>query len=463
MPTVIDAAAHIRGGVRTSRSIVEQCFAAIDEHNERLNAFVYLDRAGALAEADRVDAAVVRGETLGPLAGVPFGVKDLEDCAGMPTTRGSHWYKGRPPAVEDALHVGRLRAAGAIPIGKTAVPEFGTWAYTASPALGVTRNPWNPTQTPGGSSGGSAAAVSVGMVPFCTASDGGGSIRTPAGFNGLVGLKSTFGRIPGMNITRLSQNACVGSVTTTVGDHALLFDIMSGPDRRDRTSLPASGTVYADAIEDLDVGGMRCAYTADFGFAIVDPEVAAITERAARALCAAAGLTWVDRTIEFDDWVRTYTRIEGADMFIGHPEPFWTTRLNELDPNVRPGWESGARATLPSFANAYNDRLKIELQAAELFADVDIVFSPTAAITAFNAEGPMPTEICGQRTHAGMSVPHAMLANIVNLPAINIPAGMHGNGMPVGLQCIGDRYRDDVCLRVARIAEQSIPWPRHAP
>ena len=463
MPTVIEAAERIRNGTTTSRVLVERCFDVIAARNTELNAFVHLDSDGALNAADHIDQAVARGEYLGPLAGVPFGVKDLENCAGMPTTKGSLWYQGRPAATADDLHVARLRAAGAIPIGKTAAPEFGTWAYTASPALGITRNPWNPSQTPGGSSGGSTAAVSSGMVPFCTASDGGGSIRTPAGFTGLVGLKSTYGRIPGLNLTRLSQNACVGSVTTTVADHALLFDIMSGPDRRDRTSLPASGVVYSDAINTLDVGGLRCAYTPDFGFAIVDPEVAATTERAARAISDAAGMVWVDRTIEFQDWVRTYARIEGADMFIGHPEAFWNTRLDDLDPTVKPGWEAGMRTTLPKFAKVYNERLEIELRAAELFDDVDVVFSPMTAITAFNAEGPMPTEVCGQRTHGGMSVPYAMLANLVNLPAINIPAGLHSNGMPIGLQCIGDRYRDDVCLRLARIAEQAIPWPRHAP
>ena len=156
----------------------------------------------------------------------------------MPTTKGSRWFADQPPKTADSLHVGRLRAAGAIPIGKTAAPEFGAWAYTASPLLGVTRNPWDPAVTPGGSSGGSTAAVSVGMVPFGTASDGGGSIRTPAAFTGLVGLRPSYGRIPTFGDTHLAQNAVVGSVTTTVADTALLLDVMAGPDARDRTCLP---------------------------------------------------------------------------------------------------------------------------------------------------------------------------------------------------------------------------------
>ncbi len=463
MPTVVEAAHKIRSGELTARDLLRQCFAAIDAHNPSLNAFVFLDRDGAQAEADEVDKAVARGETVGPLAGVPFGVKDLENCAGMPTTQGSRWYAGQGPVAFNDMHVDRLRAAGAIPIGKTAAPEFGTWAYTASPALGVTRNPWNPQRTPGGSSGGSTAAVSSGMVSFCTASDGGGSIRTPAGFTGLVGLKCTYGRIPGFNITKLSQNAVVGCVTSTVADLTLLLDIMAGPDRRDRTCLPSSGVVYSEAAGTLDVRGLRVAYTADFGFAIVDPEVARITEQAARAIAHAAGLTWVDRAITFEDWVPTYARIEGVDMFIGRDRSLWETRLDELDPLVAPGWQAAQRVTLPKLAAIYNARFQYEQLAAALFDDVDIVLSPTAAITAFEAEGPMPTTICGVTTHGGMAVPHAMLANLVNLPAINIPAGIHSNGMPVGLHLMADRYREDVCVRVATIAEASIPWPRHAP
>ena len=162
MPTVIDAARAIREGKLTSEALMKACLAAIAQHNPALNAFVYLDADAALASAQAVDRAIAagRGEQLGALAGVPFGVKDLEDCAGMPTTRGSRWFAGQPPVAADDIHVARLRAAGAIPLGKTACPEFGAWAYTASPTLGVTRNPWNCACTSGGSSGGSSAVCS---------------------------------------------------------------------------------------------------------------------------------------------------------------------------------------------------------------------------------------------------------------------------------------------------------------
>ena len=307
-PTVVEAAARVRAGEQSAEELVRASLDAVAEHNDALNAFVHLDPDLALREARAVDAAVRDGRTaeLGPLAGVPFGVKDLEDCAGMPTTKGSRWFAGGEPKAADSLHVGRLRAAGAIPIGKTATPEFGAWAYTASPLLGVTRNPWDPSRTPGGSSGGSSAAVSVGMVPFCTASDGGGSIRTPAAFTGLVGLRPSYGRIPTFGDTHLAQNAVVGSLTTTVADTALLLDVMAGPDPRDRTCLPPPPGSYVDALEQLDLSGLRVAWSADLGFAIVDPEVATIAEAAARAFVEATGAELVETDVAFEDYTLTY-------------------------------------------------------------------------------------------------------------------------------------------------------------
>ncbi|HEX6786855.1 MAG TPA: amidase, partial [Acidimicrobiales bacterium] len=266
MPSTLEAAHLVRRGHLSAVELLGICLDAVEHRNGELNAFVHLDVDEARAQAGAVDRerAAGRADALGPLAGVPFGVKDLEDCAGMPTTRGSRWFAGQPPVERDAIHVARLRAAGAIPIGKTAAPEFGTWAYTASPALGVTRNPWDPARTPGGSSGGSSAAVSAGMVPFCTASDGGGSIRTPAGFTGLVGLKCCYGRIPTFDVTYLAQNAVVGSLTTTVADTALLLDVMAGPDERDRTCLPPPGVGYLDVIGRPErVEGLRVAWSSD--------------------------------------------------------------------------------------------------------------------------------------------------------------------------------------------------------
>lgn len=460
-PSVTEAVEMLRRREVSSRELVEHSFRQIDSFNPELNSFVYLDPEGALAAADAADATPA--DERGPLAGVPFGVKDLEHCASMPTTKGSRWFAGGPPLDHDDIHVARLRVAGAIPLGKTATPEFGEWAYTASPALGVTRNPWDTSRTPGGSSGGSSAAVSAGLVPFCTASDGGGSIRTPAGFTGLVGLKSCYGRIPTLDGGHLAQNATVGSLTTTVADHALILDIIAGPDRRDRTCLPAPTVRYADAIEQLDVGGLRVAWSADLGFAVVDPEVEAICLAACETLTAAAGLRRVDVTVRLDDYIPIYSRIEGVDKFVGIEPSLWQERLDELDPLVAPGWASTSRATLPKLAAVEDKRRQLERQVAALFGEFDILVTPMAAIPAFAAEGPMPTEILGQPVHGGMSVPFAMLANLVNLPAISVPAGTTATGLPVGFQIVADRHREDVCLRLARIMELAAAWPRHAP
>ena len=464
MPTVADAAHRIRRGEDSAARLVEACLDSVAV-NADLNAFVHVDANGALAAAAAVDAAVAAGRSdeLGPLAGVPFGVKDLEDCAGMPTTRGSRWFADTPSKIADSIHVARLRAAGAIPIGKTATPEFGAWAYTASPLLGVTRNPWDPSRTPGGSSGGSAAAVSAGMVPFCTASDGGGSIRTPAAFTGLVGLRATYGRIPTLGDTHLAQNAVVGCLTTSVADTALLLDVMAGPDRRDRTCLPPPPDRYLEVLERLDASGLRVAWSKDLGFAVVESEVAAICEQAARRFTSAIGAINVDRGVMLDDYTRTYAFIEGVDKFVGIDRALWETRLDELDPLSAPAWDYLSRRTLPEAAAVESARRHLVSVVAEYFDDIDLLLTPMASVAPFAAVGPMPTTIDGADVHAGMSVVHSFLASLVNLPAISIPAGLTSAGLPVGLQVIGPRFREDLVLAAAARYEAAYPWPRHCP
>ncbi|HEY7948753.1 MAG TPA: amidase [Acidimicrobiales bacterium] len=465
MPTVADAAHRIRRGEESARSLTRRCLDAASGAGAELNAFVHLDAEGALAAAAAVDKAVAAGraDELGPLAGVPFGVKDLEDCAGMPTTRGSRWFADAPAKSVDSIHVARLREAGAIPIGKTATPEFGSWAYTASPLLGVTRNPWDLSRTPGGSSGGSAAAVSAAIVPFCTASDGGGSIRTPAAFTGLVGLRATYGRIPTFGDTHLAQNAVVGCLTTTVADTALLLDVMAGPDGRDRTCLPTPPGRYLDSVGRLDLSGLRVAWSRDLGFAVLEPEVAAICEQAALTFASATAAVIVERPVVLGDYTLTYAYMEGVDKFVGIDRTLWETRLDELDPLCAPAWEHLSRKTLPEAAAVESARRHLVSEMAAVFDDVDLLLTPMASVPAFAAEGPMPTTINGVEGHAGMSVVLAFLANLVNLPAISVPAGLTSDGLPVGLQIVGPRFREDLVLAAAARYESAHPWPRHCP
>jgi aspartyl-tRNA(Asn)/glutamyl-tRNA(Gln) amidotransferase subunit A len=461
-PTVIELAASVRRGERKAVEVLDEYLARVDGGNERLNAFVHVDDALAREAAEAVDAAVARGEDPGPFAGVPFGVKDLEDCAGMPTSRGSLLYKGRPPVAEDSIHVARLRAAGAVPVGKTAAPEFGTLNFTKTKAWGVTRNAWDPSRTPGGSSGGSAAAVAAGMMPFATASDGGGSTRIPAGFSGLVGMKPSHGRIPHPGPDG-SLTAVYGMLTTTVLDSARHLDVVSGPDDRDRVSLPRPTVSYEDAAEHLDVRGLRVRWSLDLGFAIVDPEVADLTEAAARTLADAAGFALDVAPIHLTDPVRTWMSAGALDLWFGLEPGMWPGVANDLTLYSRQSLEQTENMPVSKFARTHQRRYQLALDAAAIFDDVDVVICPTTATPAFAAEGPPPDEIAGQQVGPAMSTPFTMLANLCWNPAISVPAGLTAAGLPVGLQIIARRHHDEVPLRLARILEQARPWPRHAP
>ncbi len=461
--TATECAEAVRRGEVSARELADRALAAIEAGDGELGAFVVLDPALARREAERIDARVARGEDPGPLAGVPFGVKDMDRCAGMPVSYGSLIHKGRPPAEADSVHVARLRAAGAVPLGMTAAPEFGTVQFTRSRAWGTTRNPWNVACTPGGSSGGSAAAVAAGLVPFATAGDGGGSTRIPAAWTGLVGLKPSFGRIPREGATT-SQTAVWGALTTTVADAARHLDVTAGPDDRDRTSLPPPGLRYEEAMESLDVRGLRAVWSPDLGYAVVDPEVRALCEEAAAALVDAAGLAWVERKVELTEPVKAWLGAGAIDLWLHLERDEWPARADELVPHVRRSFEATEKLPVPWYAGLLRRRTRLEAEAAALFADVDVLLTPTTAVAAFAAEGPgAMVEIDGRKVEPAMTVPFTMLANLCWNPAISIPAGVTRSGLPVGLQVTARRHDDAVCLRLARLLEQARPWPRRAP
>src|SRR5579859_5886516 len=226
LETATSIADAVRGRQVAAAEILEWYLARINDGNKDLNAFIYLEAEGARARAREIDAMIARGQNPGLFAGVPMGVKDLDECAGMPSSQGSLLFKGGPPAKVDAPHIARLRRAGAVFVGKTAAPEFGLHSITASRAWGVTRNPWNLALSPGGSSGGSSAAVSSGMIPIATGSDGGGSIRSPAAFTGLVGHKISTGRIGGASA---SDTGVYGCLSSPVRDTARFLDATAEP------------------------------------------------------------------------------------------------------------------------------------------------------------------------------------------------------------------------------------------
>jgi aspartyl-tRNA(Asn)/glutamyl-tRNA(Gln) amidotransferase subunit A len=458
MDSAVRIAAAVRNGERAAVDVLRECLALIDQRNAPLNAFIFLHEEAALAAAAEIDAKVARGEDPGPLAGVPFGVKDLEDCAGMKTTQGSVFLLDTPPKTEDSIHVARLRAAGAIPVGKTAASEFGMDGATYTRAYGVTRNPWNLGTTPGGSSGGSSAAVAAGLVPFATSTDGGGSTREPAAFTGLVGLKPSHGRIPKNG--GFSNWSVHGVLTRTVAETARCLDVTAGPDDLDRQSLPAVGYRYEDVIESLEVSGLRAVFSPDHGYAVVDPEVVDIARAAARKLMAAARLVAVDELFHPTSVMRAWSAINLSNIEQDFTEKgMLPHRFDELAPKTQYLLRRLRSQTQPVDLKAcWATMYQLERDVAAFFRRNDLLMTPATACPPYPADQVGVQTIDGRdATESGVE-PFGMLANVCWNPSISIPAGLTRSGLPVGLQITVRRHRDDIALRLARIWEQTQPW-----
>jgi len=448
----------VRSKERTAVSVIEECFKALPDLNVPLNAFIYLDEDGALSIAREIDAKIARGEDPGALAGVPFGVKDLEDCRGMQTTQGSVFLLDTPPKEADSIHVGRLRAAGAIPIGKTAASEFGMDGATFTKAFGVTRNPWNTDMTPGGSSGGSSAAVAAGIVPFGTSTDGGGSTREPAAFTNLVGLKPSHGRIPKNG--GFSNWAVHGVLTTTVADTARCLDVTSGPNDLDRQSLPTLDYRYEDVIERLGVEGLRVLFSPDHGYAVVDPEVIDIAQTAADKLIKAAQLVRVEGYFKPTNVMPHWSAIMLANIEQDFTEKgMLPDRFDELSQQTQRILKlREARKDKINLKESWEHMHQLERDVAAFFLDHDLLMTPSTACPPYPADQSGVPVIDGRDTTDSGVEPFGMLANVCWNPSISIPAGFTRSGLPVGLQITVRRHRDDIALRLARIWEQTQPW-----
>lgn len=462
MESVVTIANQIKNGEQSAEQVLEKTIADIARKNPVINAFAHLDFDYARNIARQIDNKIQFGEQLGPLAGVPFAVKDLEDCAGMPTGMGCSFYSGKGPVEQDMLHVHKLRMAGAIPLGKTTTAELGFAGDCHTKACGTTRNPWNPARTPGGSSGGSAAAVAAGMLSFATGSDGGGSIRGPAAFTGLVGFKPSHGRIARSN--GMSENSCYGSLNTNVQDTARCLDVMAGPSDKDRTSLPDSGIRYEQVIESLDTGGLKVTWSDDLGFAVVSREVIDIARKAAEDFIKSCQLIRVDRTVNFVNLMPTMMVIYGNLMRNQlEYQGFIPDRFDELADTTQQVLREVGECTPAHEIKARENLATLEAQVAEFFTDTDILMCPATACTAFNAEGPWPREIDGRDASETFDAPMTPFANYCWNPSISLPAGFTKEGLPVGLLITGKRHRDDQVLRLARLYEQCNPWPLVAP
>ncbi|MBV8982149.1 MAG: amidase, partial [Acidimicrobiia bacterium] len=442
------------------REAVAACLKRLAAVNSAVNAVTVVLAEEALAAADEADRRIKRGEALGPLHGVPVTIKENIDQAGAATTNGVVAFRDLI-AETDSPPVANWKRAGAIIIGRTNTPAFSLRWHTDNELRGPTLNPWDRTRTPGGSSGGSAAAVAAGLVPFSTASDGGGSTRIPAAFTWLVGLKASYGRIPHERASP-SETSCYGALTTTVRDAARHLDVAAGPHDLDRASLPAPGRSYERAIEALDVGGLRALWSPDMGYAVVVPEIEEVARAAADALVDAAGLRRVERPFSPSSPMRTWLSAGAADMWLDLEDGMWPECADELTGLVRGSLRRTQDWTMPRYARALRHRQLLEAEVADLFTEIDVLLTPTTATAAYAAEGPLPMEIDGKDARHSGPVPFTMLANLCWNPAISVPAGLTHEGLPVGLQITVRRHADEVALRLGRIFEQARPWPRLA-
>lgn len=461
LTTAANIADMVRARKVSAAEVLQAHLKRIETANLELNAFVYLDVKAARQAAQSIDDRIQHGEDPGALAGVPIGVKDLHDCAGMPTSLGSLLHKGGPPAATDSPLVARARRAGAVMVGKTATPEFGWLSITASKAWGVTRNPWNLGLSPGGSSGGSAAAIAAGMVPLASGTDIGGSIRSPAAFTGLVGLKPSFGRIGQPILDDMQVNGCL---TLDVKDTARFLDVAAGPEPFDRTSLPYTNESYERLIETLNVTGLRAVWSPDLGFIPTERECADVARRAAESLVRAAKMVWIDHDVNFANvWELSVS--PAVARFRGELEldGFWPSKVDQLTDEVRSDLATIGSLRCVDLARAERARHDLDVQTANLFTAADVLLTPVTAVVMLPAEGPVPTVIAGREARNTGAEAHLKLANLSWLPAISVPAGLSSSGFPIGLQIVCARWRDDVALRLARILELAQPWPHRAP
>ncbi len=433
----------------------------IEAVNPVINAFVALRADRAMAEAERIETQISSGMAPGPLAGIPIGVKDLEDVEGMVTSSGSIPYKENV-AEQDSVQVARLRRAGAIIVGKTNTPEFGFTGFTKNRLYGVTRNPWNRERTPGGSSGGSAAAVAAGMVPLATGSDAGGSIRIPACYSGCFGMKPTFGRIP-MGPTdhlHMTRTWTLGPLTRTVMDAALYMDCTAGDHPADPESLAQPCASYLESLK-TQPAVLKIGFSPDLGYARVRKDVMALVKKAVA--------TFEKMGHQVDIWNGPLPDVSLAWSDLMNWE--LCGQLYEDLENIRPELGRTLARSLDSAKDlSFHDKFNIQKIRTELnkilwrfFNDYDLLLTPTMPTEAFAAEGPPPNEIDGAPIPLLGAVAFTYPFNLSGHPAATVRAGLTESGLPAGLQIIGPRHHDARVLQAAYQYEQASPWNDHWP
>ncbi len=446
-------AALIRSRQLSPSELMEHTLARIAELNPQLNAFVALDEPRARAEAAAQTERIAHGEDLGPLGGLPFGVKDLEDAAGFVTTQGSRAFR-TGVAERDSVQVERLRGAGAIVIGKTNTPEFGHTGYTDNELFGPTRNPWNVERTPGGSSGGTGAAIASGMVAIATASDGAGSIRIPACFTGTFGLKTSFGRIPmgPSGFATWLDTSVYGPLTRTVRDAALFLDQVAGHHPADPNSLPHPGYSYLERLEE-PLPRLRIAFSRTLSATYVQSDIFREMETAARVFEQLG-----HEVVPFEEPIPQMGWQWALMSCYQSLTSLWDVyreRRDEIGEHYLRGLDAALEVGPDEFREFARTRAELNHWAWRFFDEHDLLITPTMPLEAFAAEGPMPEEIEGERIDA---IAFTSPFNFSGHPAATVRAGFTDSGLPCGLQIVAPPHRDDLALRASYAYEQARPW-----
>jgi Asp-tRNA(Asn)/Glu-tRNA(Gln) amidotransferase A subunit family amidase len=439
---------------------LDDCIAAISKSPLNACSFTNFERAREAAASADVSL---------PFGGVPFGIKELEKVAGWPYSEASVLFGDRI-AGHDDTSVTRLRRTGAVLAAQTTAPEFGGINCTSTVLHGTTRNPWNQERTPGGSSGGTAAAVVGGLLPIATGSDGGGSIRGPAGFSGLFGLKATYGRIPkGPDGTIEPMTTVLGCLTRSVRDTARYFDACNGFDQRDPLSLPRVEGWEA-GLGTHDLAGLTAAIVVDLGIAQVRDEVAEVVAAAAERLAQVAGLRVVEVTPTLPPLRGAWAMANQPPMVVDLGDAY-PDRIDELSPEILMGLRSAQEHyTLERAASIERYRRTLNGAMADLFDQADFVFCSTHPDVAFKAEGPPPSTLPGRDLIHEVGFARAIMnnaaltapSNLNGSPAMSIPAGLV-DGLPVGLQVLTRHHCEPLLLDLALVAEREMPWPLVAP
>lgn len=442
--------------------LMQAVLARIDETNADLNA-VCSRRSpdDCLADARAAEARIARGEAR-PLEGIPLGVKELEHAAGLPATEASPLFGDRV-AADDSVQVSRLKGAGAIVVGKTNAPEFGAPAYTKNRIYGVTRSPWNLELTPGGSSGGSSAAMAAAVLPLVTAGDGGGSIRIPASFTGCFGLKTSYGRIPRESEGHqweYGTTAVYGPLAKTVADAALFMDQVVGPSGVDPYSLPHPGHSYVQRLSDA-LPALRVGFSPDLGYAVVQSDVAAAVEDAVQVFARLGHR--VERVAGGPPELGRVWGLLGAFLLGARLRDDLSGREHLVGRGLLASFRTAATMSQEQWATLAALRADLNTWCAEQFDRFDLLVTPTVPFDPYPARGPYPTETEG-RPQAWSNVGSFTIPfNLSWHPAATVRVGLSRAGLPMGMQIVAPRHRDDLALQAAFAFERERPWHPHWP